>query len=249
MSGPLSGTTMVVTRATDQAASLTAALVAQGADVVEMPVIAIADPIDGGRALAEAVRCLGTYDWVVTTSPNGSRRLAAAIASEGGTREDHAGTRFAAVGPKTAAPLVEAGLTLDLIPDKAVAEDLLEAFPPPPPGGRVLLARAEVARPVLPEGLRAAGWEVDVVTAYRNVGPVIATGLLERARDADWVTFTSESTVRRYVDILGEPVPVQAVCIGPISAAAARELGFRVVEADPHSVAGLVDAACVLAGS
>tara|TARA_Y100000310_G_scaffold255801_4_gene263402 strand:- start:1512 stop:1850 length:339 start_codon:yes stop_codon:yes gene_type:complete len=112
-----------------------------------------------------------------------------------------------------------------------------------------MVARAEVARPVLPDGLRAAGWEVDVVVAYRNVAIHADPDLVERARAADAVTFTSESTVRRYVDLVGGPVPPDAVCIGPISAAAARETGFRVTEADPCSLAGLVDAARTLAGS
>ena len=143
-----------------------------------------------------------------------------------------------------AAGTLEAGLAVELVPDRAVAEALLGVFPAPPPGGRVLVPRAEVARPVLPDGLRAAGWKVDVVTAYRNVAPHVDPDILERARRADVATFTSESTVRRYVDIAGGPVPPDAVCIGPISATAAAEAGYSVVEADPHSVEGLVDAAC-----
>ena len=249
MNGPLSGTTLVVTRAADQAATLSAALAEKGAAVVELPVIAITDPVDGGEALEAAVRGLSTYDWVVVTSPNGSHRLVEVISSQSPTSEGRGRPRFAAIGPRTAAPLLEAGLAVELVPDRAVAEALLGVFPAPPPGGRVLVPRAEVARPVLPDGLRAAGWKVDVVTAYRNVAPHVDPDILERARRADVATFTSESTVRRYVDIAGGPVPPDAVCIGPISAAAARDLGFRVIEADPHSVAGMVEAACTLAGS
>ncbi|MBT3245756.1 MAG: uroporphyrinogen-III synthase [Actinobacteria bacterium] len=249
MNRPLSGATFVVTRATDQAATLTAALVELGATVVELPVIAITDPADGGAALEAAVRGLRTYDWVVVTSPNGSHRLVDAISSQDPTPGGSDCPRFAAIGPRTAAPLLEAGMVVDLVPEPSVAEALLGAFPAPPSGGRVLVARAEVARPVLPDGLRAAGWEVDVVAAYRNVAPHADPDLVARARGADAVTFTSESTVRRYVDLVGRSMPPDAVCIGPISAAAARDMGFRVTEADPCSLAGLVAAACTLSGS
>ena len=249
MSGSLHGRTLVVTRATDQVGTLTAALAEQGAAVVELPVIAIADPPDGGAALGAAAGDVGSFDWVVVTSPNGARRMVDALSTVGVTVGPGALPRFAAVGPKTAEPLIGAGFTVDLIPDRAVAESLLAAFPAPTPGARVLVARAEEARQVLPEGLAAAGWDVVEVVAYRNVEPDVAPALLERARRADAVTFTAESTVRRYVSMAGGPTPVDAICIGPISAVAACDRGFRVVEADPHSVHGLVAAACAWARS
>ena len=233
---PLVGRTVVVTRATDQVGTLAGALAELGAEVVELPVIAIVEPSDGGAALAAALASADRYDWIVVTSPNGSRRVVDLLA--GPTT-----ARLAAVGPKTAAPLAASGRLVDLVPGRAVAEGLLEEFPSPPEsGGRVLLARAEVARDVLPEGLSAAGWEVEVVAAYRNVVPVVDPAVLVRARSAHLVTFTAESTVRRYHDLAGANLPLAAACIGPISAAAARELGFAVVEAAPHSVAGLLDA-------
>jgi uroporphyrinogen-III synthase len=104
-----------------------------------------------------------------------------------------------------------------------------------------------VAREVLPEGLRAAGWDVDVVVAYRNVEPDSDPETLAAARGSDAVVFTAESTVRRYTALAGGPTPADAVCIGPVSAGVARQLGYRVVEADPHSVEGLVAAACAWA--
>ncbi len=246
MSGPLEGRTLVVTRAGSQAATLSGALVEAGADVVELPVIAIADPSDGGAALREAVAGVADYGWAVVTSPNGSERLALAL----GPRDHREGSlpKLAAIGPRTAAPLVAAGYRVDLVPGRAVAEGLLEEFPPGV-GRRLLLVRAEVAREVLPAGLREAGWSVDVVVAYRNVAPEVAAGEVERAISADAVTFTSESTVNRYVEVAGGPVPRMAICIGPVTAAAARGEGFTVVEADPHSVAGMVDAACAWAAS
>ena len=231
---PLIGRTVVVTRATDQAGSLSTALADHGAKVVELPVVSIEESADGGEALSAALARADRYDWIVVTSPNGARRVADRLA-----RPTMA--RLAAIGPKTAQPLLEAGHPVDLIPDRAVAEGLLEAFPPSDGTGRVLLARAETARHVLPDGLRDAGWEVDVVVAYRNVIPDVDPEIREQARSAALVTFTAQSTVRRYHDLAGGPTPVTAACIGPISAAVARQLGFTVVEAEPHSVAGLVD--------
>ncbi len=240
---PLAGRTLVVTRATDPAGTLSAAQAARGAQVVELPVIAVAEPADGGAALDSAVAGVAAYDWVVVTSPNGARRVSDRL---GGTVPSD--TRFAAIGPRTAVPLLAAGLAVDLIPDRAVAEGLLEEFPSPPDGGgRVLLARAEVSRDLLPDGLRAAGWDVDVVVAYRNVEPDSDPDALAVARGSDAVVFTAESTVRRYTALAGGPTPSDAVCIGPVSAGVARELGYRVVEADPHSVEGLVAATCAWA--
>jgi len=232
---PLIGCTVVVTRATDQAGSLSTALADHGAKVVELPVVSIEESVDGGKALSAALARADCYDWIVVTSPNGARRVADGLA--GPTT-----ARLAAIGPKTAQPLSAAGHSVDLIPDRAVAEGLLEVFPSSDGTGRVLLARAETARHILPDGLRDAGWEVDVVVAYRNVAPDMDPEVREQARSADLVTFTAESTVRRYHDLVGGPTPAMAACIGPISAAVARQLGFTVIEAEPHSMTGLVDA-------
>lgn len=231
----LTGRTVVVTRATDQAGSLSSVLADHGAKVVELPVVAIEEPADGGKALSAALTLTDRYDWIVMTSPNGARRVADRLARP-------TTARLAAIGPKTAQPLSAAGHPVDLVPDRAVAEGLLESFPSSDGTGRVLLVRAETARHILPDGLRDAGWDVDVVVAYRNVAPAVDPEVLAKARSADLVTFTAESTVRRYHDLAGSPTPAMAACIGPISAAAARQLGFTVVEAEPHSVAGLVDA-------
>ena len=232
---PLIGCTVVVTRATDQAGSLSTARADHGAKVVELPVVSIEESVDGGEALSAALARADCYDWIVVTSPNGARRVADGLA--GPTT-----ARLAAIGPKTAQPLSAAGHSVDLIPDRAVAEGLLEVFPSSDGTGRVLLARAETARHILPAGLRDAGWEVDVVVAYRNVAPDMDPEVREQARSADLVTFTAESTVRRYHDLAGGPTPAMAACIGPISAAVARQLGFTVIEAEPHSMTGLVDA-------
>jgi uroporphyrinogen III methyltransferase/synthase len=134
-------------------------------------------------------------------------------------------------------------LVADLVPPEYVAESLLGAFPPAPPGGgAVLLPRAAAARDVLPDGLRAGGWTVDVVEAYRTVTAEPDADALAAAADADAVCFTASSTVTAYL-ALGAPVPPVVACIGPVTAGTARRAGLPVtVVADRHTVDGLVDA-------
>ncbi len=239
-SRPLFGQRIVVTRPRAQAAPMVSALRSAGADPVAVPVIEIADPDDGGAALADAVTRLASFDWVVLTSANGARRLLVAM-HDG---RDLAGVQVAAIGTGTAAALAAGNITADLVPRRFVAESLVEDFPDPPPGGRVLLVRAAVARDVVPDGLRAAGWEVEVVDAYRTVAPALGPTEREAMAGADVVTFTSSSTVERFVAAFGaDQVPPLVVSIGPVTSATARRLGLRVdVEATTHTVDGLVDA-------
>lgn len=243
---PLFGRRVLVTRTRQQASALSEALRAAGAEPVELPVIEIAEPLDGGAALRKAAADLAAYEWVVLTSPNGAERLLAAIADAGRDARTFGSARVAAIGPSTAAVLAAGGIRADLLPERFVAESLLDAFPAPAPGGsgRVLLARAEVARDVLPDGLRARGWEVDVVDAYRTVPARLTDAQRADALRADIVTFTSSSTVERFLESAGaDAVPPVVACIGPITAETARQHGLTVdVEADVHTVPGLVDA-------
>ncbi|MEQ1787116.1 MAG: uroporphyrinogen-III synthase, partial [Acidimicrobiales bacterium] len=235
---PLFGRTVVVTRTRQQASQLTVALRELGAQVVEVPVIEIDDAADGGAALRAAAAHLSTYDWIVVTSPNGAHRLLAAVpdARAFGT------AKVAAIGPGTASVLAEARITADLVPARFVAEALLDALPDGP--GRVLLARAEVARDVLPDGLRARGWEVDVVDAYRTVPAAVSDEQRTAVAAADVITFTSSSTVEHSLTAFGrDGLPTGIACIGPVTAATAREHGLAVaVEAEVHTIDGLVAA-------
>lgn len=240
---PLAGRTVVVTRAEHQASRLSDLLREQGADVLPVPVIAVAEPSDGGASLRAALERLAEVDWLVVTSRNGVARVDAASRAVGA---DLAAARLAAVGPGTRDALRELDLEVALVPDRFVAEGLLAAFPQPPDDrpGRVLLAQADGARPVLGEGLAAAGWDVEVVEAYRTIHPPIADDLVARAARADAITFTSASTVRGFVAAAGvDALPSVVVTIGPVTSAEAARLGVVVtVEADPHSIPGLVDA-------
>ena len=136
-------------------------------------------------------------------------------------------------------------MVADLVPERFVAESLLGEFPPGP--GRVLLPRAAVARALLPDGLRAKGWEVDVVEAYRTERVPPSEEQLVAARRADAITFTSSSTVTSFVESAGrEAVPPVVACIGPVTAETARSCGLVVdVVADVHTIDGLVDALVV----
>jgi uroporphyrinogen-III synthase len=252
---------VVVTRAAEQASTLVGRLREKGATVIEVPTIAIAEPLDGGAALAAAVDHVDTYDWVVLTSTNGAARFLAALAASAAGAADRAGpaglagpagaadgdrptpaVAVAVVGPGTAAAVRAAGIEPALVPERFVAEGLLAAFPPGP--GRVLLPQAEAARPVLADGLAAAGWTVDAVVAYRTVAADVAPALLERARGADAITFTSGSTVTGYLAAAGAgAVPAVVACIGPVTADAATAAGIAVTAvAAEHTIDGLVAA-------
>ena len=209
---------------------------------VIVPTIEIVDPLDGGAALNAAVAQVSSYDWLVLTSANGAARFCEHLRDG----RDLAGVKIAAIGPGTAEVLADHNLVTDLIPERFIAESLLEAFPLPHDADqrRVLLARAEVARDVLPDGLRAMGWRVDVVDAYRTIPVEPSDAERERITDADIVTFTSASTVDNWVAAFGvDTLPKVVACIGPITADTARRAGLRVdVIADVHTIDGLVDA-------
>jgi uroporphyrinogen III methyltransferase/synthase len=151
-------------------------------------------------------------------------------------------TQVAVIGPGTASALAAFGVVADLVPSRNVAEGLVDAFPVG--HGRVFLPQAADARPVLGEGLRTKGWDVDTVTAYRAVAVALDDRQRARAAESDAITFTSSSTVTNFIVAAGTPsVPAVVISIGPITSATARDLGLEVsVEADPHTLDGLVDA-------
>jgi uroporphyrinogen III methyltransferase/synthase len=241
---PLHGRSVVVTRARAQASGLAARLALLGAEVVETPAIRIEPrPVAGElRAAAEAIE---EYALVCVTSPNGATLLMEALSEIGKDARALANATVAAIGPGTASELDRRGIKADVVPERSVAEALVEALEPVPvTGRRVLVARAAEARDVLPGDLRERGGEVDVVALYDTVAEPLNDGQLEKAAAADYVTFTSSSTVRFFHDAGGRVSDgTRVVSIGPVTSETARELGLTVhVEAKRHDIDGLVQA-------
>jgi uroporphyrinogen III methyltransferase / synthase len=242
---PLHGRVVVVTRARAQASGFAATLRELGAEVVELPAIRIEPRLDS-EEVRDAATAIGLYELVCLTSPNGVHLLFEAIERAGLDARALAGVTVAAIGPGTARALADHGVLADLVPERFVAEALVEALTEVEvEGRRVLVARAAEARDVLPEALRERGAEVDVVPLYETVREQPDEAAIEAAQGADYVTFTSSSTVTNLTEALGERFPSRAriVSIGPVTSEGARAAGLRVdVEAERHDIEGLLAA-------
>ncbi len=242
---PLHGRRILVTRARAQASGLAGALRDLGAEAVELPAIRIEPRIESAEVRA-AIAAIGDYALICLTSPNGVRLLFEALEGAGLDARALAAATVAAIGPGTARALATHGIAADVVPERFVAEALVESLAAVEVRGRrVLVARAAEARDVLPDALRERGAEVDVLALYETVREEPEAEAVEAARDADYVTFTSSSTVRNLTEALGDRFPTGArvVSIGPVTSEAAREAGLRVdVEAERHDVDGLLAA-------
>lgn len=238
---PLFGKRVVVTRAREQAPELSMRLRALAAAVIELPVIALEPPRDPGP-LNAAIERLEGYDWLIFTSVNGVRFFLESLDRSGRDLRALRG-RLCAIGPATRAALERLHLKVDRMPGEYVAEELIRMFTEEEISGkRVLLPRAAVARDVIPDALLRRGASVDVVETYRNAVPPIDWG---EWRNPHWVTFTSSSTVRNFVESGGRErlAGVRVASIGPVTSAKARELGVRVdAEAREYTMDGLVQA-------
>ena len=251
--GPLAGKRILVTRARHQAGQLTSQLDALGAEVIEIPAIEILPP-DSYEPLDAALRNLSNYQWLIATSANTVRVLRERMAMIGLNTAAFSHLKIAAVGSATAHALEESGLRVALVPPEYVAESLLSALGDRIRGERVLLARAEIARDVIPETLVARGAEVDVINAYRTVVPArsaeqIAKLFAEGQRVPDAATFTSSSTVTNFFHLLESAgierpsVAMKAISIGPITSQTLRDHKWEPAEeADPHDLSGLLAA-------
>ena len=240
-SQPLAGLAVVVTRSAGQASALTERLHALGATTVEVTTIAIEPSADGGAALHAALADSARFECIAVSSPNGARALLAACEATG----HWPSVPLACVGPSTAAVFENSPFTVEVVPDRSVAEGLVEAVgAPETPGAQLLLVQAEVARPVLADGLSANGWSVQRVVAYRTVDGTVSPVDAQAAAQAHAITFTSSSTVERFVRLAGRTaLPPAIISIGPITSETARSLDLTVdAEADPHTLDGLIDA-------
>lgn len=242
---PLSGIRIAVTRAASQARELAAPLESAGALVHVCPLIKI-QPRAIDDVVQRVLRELNTFEWVVFTSPNGVRQFMELLRGRGAVAEQLAGKRIAAVGPGTAAELASYGVTVTAMPGvflgEAVAASMLEHGPVS--GQKILLARAGGGGAELPAQLRENGARVEDLELYRSVPDAEGAQRLKaliRTRQIDMVTFTSGSAVTYFVESVGTKDLPAVAAIGPSTAAVARRLGVQVdVEADPHTIPGLV---------
>lgn len=247
---PLFGQTIIVTRARAQASDLSKKLEALGAKVIEVPAIKIVSAADYAP-LDAAVQALSDYKWLVFTSANGVEYFFERLLLAGKDARALAGVKLAAIGSATAEALSKHGLTADLIPSAYKAEELAEALADKiSAGDKILIARAKVAREVLPKALRKIGAEVNVVTAYETIADCEnKEELLQALTDgsASVVTFTSSSTVTNLLNVLGEHKDLlhkaALAAIGPITADTMRKHGLTpAVEAEQYTIDGLIAA-------
>jgi uroporphyrinogen III methyltransferase/synthase len=235
----LVGRTVTVTRARAQASTLTRRLQALGASVVQAPTIRV-------QALTGPPLDPAGYDLVCVTSANGVAGMFERLAAGGRDARALAGARIAAIGAGTAAALAEHGISADVVPEQAVAEALVQAL-----AGvevkRALIVRASRAREELPDALRERGAEVDVLEVYETLAEPLDERVLQRARSSDYITFTSASTVRFFLEAANGSARLspatRIISIGPITSAALREAQLEPhIEASRHDVEGIIEA-------
>jgi len=248
----LLGVRVLVGRARHQASALSQELRKLGATVIEIPFIEIRKPSSFKR-LDSALKNLADYDWLILTSANGVEVMWERMTKLRLTKKALKSLRIAAIGPATKKTIEQRGVKVDLVPKEYVAESVVHSLRHRVKGKRVLLVRAKVARDVIPKELRKAGAEMDVVEAYETVVPESSRARLQKAlknprRRPHVVTFTSSSTVRNFVELLGAHEPrdtklagILMASIGPVTSSTLRELGLRVdIAAKEFAIPGLV---------
>jgi uroporphyrinogen-III synthase len=253
LSRPLEGVRILVGRARRQASVLSAELKALGADVIEIPFIEIHPP-RSYEPLDSSLKQISQYQWLILTSVNGVEALATRMNDLKIQPGALSHLRIVTIGPSTRSATEKMGLKVSIVPPKYVAESVVSSLQGKVEGQRVLLVRAAAARDVIPRELRTMGACVDVVEAYETVVPDSSGKKLQSLmgdpkRKPQVVTFTSSSTVRNFVELLGgrERLPgmggIRLASIGPITSATLREFGLPVhVEAKEYTIAGLTRA-------
>jgi len=256
-STPLAGVRILVGRARQQASALSAQLRALGADVLEIPLIEIRPP-RSYQVLDAALKQISEYNWLILTSVNGVEALAGRMKELNIEPKELSQLNISTIGPATRTATEKMGLEVAVVPPKYVAESVVKSLRGRVEGERVLLVRAAVARDVIPRELRTMGATVDVVEAYKTVVPdssrkKLQVVMADAQRRPQVVTFTSSSTVRNFVELLGgrgRPPHttnlldgVRLASIGPITSATLREFGLPVhIEAGEYTIQGLTRA-------
>jgi len=252
---PLSGTRVLVGRARHQADALSSGLRKLGVDVVEIPFIEIRKP-RSYAPLDAALRNLADYDWLILTSVNGVEALWKRVTKLRLNSKQFRHLKVAAIGPATKKAIEKRGIKVTVVPEEYVAESVVKSLRKNVAGDRVLLARAKIARDVIPTELRKLGAQVDVVEAYETVVPKASRARLRALvknpkRRPHIITFTSSSTVRNFVSLfVGQDARttrslqgIRFASIGPVTSATLREFGLPVhVEAGEYTIPGLIRA-------
>jgi uroporphyrinogen-III synthase len=251
----LAGIRVLVGRAQHQASKLSEALRSLGAGVIEIPFIEIRPP-QSYKPIDTALKHAAEYDWLILTSVNGVEAVAARLKHLKIPLAQLTNMQIAAIGPATRNAVERLGLSVSVVPPKYIAESVVESLRRNVSGKRILLARAKVARDVIPRELRSLSATIDVVEVYETVLPPASKERLQALMKNQKlrphvVTFTSSSTVRNFVSLLGSPerLPqkvldgIQLASIGPITSATLREFGLPVhIEASEYTIPGLVHA-------
>ena len=247
---PLAGLRILVGRARHQASALSSGLRELGAAVIEIPFIEIRKP-RSYAPLDSALKSLPDYDWLILTSVNGVEAVWQRLRKFRLTNRQLKHLKVAAIGPATKKAIEKRGIEVNVVPEEYVAESVVESLRNQIAGKRVLLARAKVARDVIPRELRKLGAKIDVVEAYETVIPQssrtrLQAILKESKRRPHVITFTSSSTVKNFVALLGENPPLDGIrlaSIGPVTSSTLRELGLPVdIEATEYTIPGLIKA-------
>ena len=260
LSKPLDGVRVLVGRARHQAGSLSAELRKLGANVLEIPFIEIRSP-RSFRPLDTALQTIQDYDWLILTSVNGVEAMWERLSKLRIRTRSLRHLKIAAIGPATKRAITKRGAKVHVVPEEYVAESVVRSLRKQVKGKRVLLVRAKVARDVIPRELRKAGADVDVFEAYETVVPYSSRARLRAALKSaktrpNVITFTSSSTVKNFVTLLGaarrnsargkRPLPLEGITlasIGPVTSATLRELHLGVdVEARQYTIPGLIQA-------
>jgi uroporphyrinogen-III synthase len=247
----LDGVRVLVGRAKHQAGALSAELRKHGATVLEIPFIEIRTP-RSFKPLDSALKNIASYDWLILTSVNGVEAMCERLLKLGLTNKTLEHLRIAAIGPATSKAMEQRGVQVNLVPKEYVAESVVRSLRRRVKGKRVLLVRAKVARDIIPRELREAGAHVDVVEAYETVVPKSSRARLRRMLRnprlrPHVITFTSSSTVRNFVGLMGRRSAgvldgISLASIGPVTSTTLRDFGFRAdIAAREFTIPGLVD--------
>src|SRR5258708_26529458 len=254
---PLAGIRVLVGRPRHQAGALAGELRERGAEVIEIPFIEIRKP-KSFKSLDAALKNLNTYDWLILTSVNGVDAMWERMKKLRLAKPDPGHSRAAAIGPSTKKAIEQRGMKVEIVPKEYVAESVVRSLRRRVKGKRLLLVRAKVARDVIPNELGKAGAQLEVVEVYETVAPQSSRNRLRKSltnprQRPHIITFTSSSTVRNFVGLLGShPANLDGIrfaSIGPVTSSTLRELGLGVeIRAKQFTIPGLVKAIVHAAG-